>query len=577
MKTVIVGGVAAGASTGARLRRLDESAEIVILERDHYVSFANCGLPYHIGREIPDRESLLLQTPESLAKSLALDVRTGQEVVRIDRDAKEVEVRDEKQGRTYRESYDKLVLCPGAEPIRPPIPGADDPRVDVLRNIPDMDHIITHLERGASSAVVVGGSYIGLELTEAFRARGLQTTVVERTERLMPWLDPEMTRILDYHVRTHAVDLRLGTSAKAVRRIEGDRFALDLSDGTTIEADIVVMAAGARPKVDLARDAGIEIGPRGGIAVDARMRTSDPDILAAGDAVETPHFLTGEPVLSMLAGPANREGRIAADTIAGRNSQYRGTQGTGIVKVFEMTAGGTGMTETELRAAGMDYRKVHDHHNGHAAYYPGTSPLFLKVLFAPEDGKLLGGQVLGWDGVDKRIDVLAVAIRAGMTVYDLEHLELGYAPPYGSAKDPLNMVGFLGANLLRGDIDLCYPEEFPEVVDRVTVLDTRTQAEYDAWHIPGAVLMPYTELRQRLDEVPRDRPVYTYCRSGFRSYIAYCVLKQNGFENVKFLSGGMITYHGYHRTPLEVGAGGMPVVAHAEHELAQRPGALQHV
>ncbi len=577
MKTVIVGGVAAGASTGARLRRLDESAEIVILERDHYVSFANCGLPYHIGGEIPDRSSLLLQTPTSLAASLALDVRTGQEVIRIDRAAKEVEVRDEKEGRTYRESYDKLVLCPGAAPIRPPIPGADDPRVDVLRNIPDMDHIITHLERGASSAVVVGGSYIGLELTEAFRARGLRTTVVERSERLMPWLDPEMTRILDYHVRTHDVDLRLGTSANAVRRIEGDRFALDLSDGSTIETDVVVMAAGVRPNAGLASDAGLDIGPLGGIKVDPQMRTSDPDILAAGDAVETPHFLTGDPLLSMLAGPANRQGRIAADTIAGRSSEYRGTQGTGIVKVFDMTAGGTGMTETELRAAGMDYRKVYDHHNGHAAYYPGTSPLFLKVLFAPEDGRLLGGQVLGWDGVDKRVDVLAVAVRAGMTVYDLEHLELGYAPPYGSAKDPLNMVGFLGSNLLRGDIDLCYPEEFPAAADRVTVLDTRTQAEYDAWHIPGAVLIPYTELRQRLDEVPRDKPVYTYCRSGFRSYIAYCVLKQNDFADVKFLSGGMMTYHGYHRTPLEVGAGGMPIVAHAEHELARRPGALAHL
>ena len=577
MKTVIVGGVAAGASTGARLRRLDESAEIVILERDHYVSFANCGLPYHIGREIPDRASLLLQTPESLAKSLALDVRTGQEVVRIDPDAKEVEVRDEKHGRTYRESYDKLVLCLGAEPIRPPIPGADDPRVDVLRNIPDMDHIISHLDRGASSAVVVGGSYIGLELTEAFRARGLRTTVVERTERLMPWLDPEMTRILDYHVGTHDVDLRLGTSANAVRRIAGDRFALDLSDGTSIETDVVVLAAGARPNVALARDAGLEIGPRGGIVVDAQMRTSAPDILAAGDAVETIHLLTGEPVLSMLAGPANREGRIAAETIAGRSSEYRGTQGTAVVKVFEMTAGGTGMTETELRAAGMDYRKVYTHQNGHAAYYPGTAPLFLKVLFSPDDGKLLGGQVLGWDGVDKRIDVLAVALRAGMTVYDLEHLELAYAPPYGAAKDPVNMAGFLGANLLRGDIDLCYPEEFPECVDRVTVLDTRTQAEYDAWHIPGAVLMPYTELRERLDEVPRDKPVYTYCRSGFRSYIAYCVLKQNGFEDVAFLSGGMMTYHGYHRTPLAVGQGGMPMVTHAEDELAQMPGALEHV
>jgi NADPH-dependent 2,4-dienoyl-CoA reductase/sulfur reductase-like enzyme/rhodanese-related sulfurtransferase len=578
MKTVIVGGVAAGASTGARLRRLDESAEIVVLERDHYVSFANCGLPYHIGGAIPDRDSLLLQTPESLARSLALDVRTGQEVVRIDRDAKEVEVHDILQGRSYRESYDKLVLCPGAEPVRPAIPGADDPRVDVLRNIPDMDQIIAQLDKDATSAVIVGGSYIGLELTEAFRERGLRTTVVERTERLMPWLDPEMTRILDYHVRTHDVDLRLGTSAKAVRRGE-DGLVLDLSDGTSVEADLVVMAAGARPKVDLARDAGLEIGPHGGIVVDAHMRTSAPDILAAGDAVETPHFLTGEPVLSMLAGPANREGRIAADTIAGREDigGYRGTQGTAVVKVFDMTAGGTGMTETELRAAGRDYRKVYTHQMGHAAYYPGTAPQFMKVLFDPAEGKLLGAQVLGWDGVDKRIDVLAVALRAGMTVYDLEHLELAYAPPYGAAKDPVNMAGFLGANLLRGDIDLWYGEDYPDCRGRVTILDVRTQAEYDAWHIPGAVLLPYTELRQRLDEVPRDKPVYTYCRSGFRSYIAYCTLKQNGWDDVAFLSGGMMTYHGCHRTPLAVGKGGMPMVAHAEDELAQRPGALEHV
>ncbi|MGZ8398788.1 MAG: FAD-dependent oxidoreductase [Gemmatimonadales bacterium] len=577
MKTVIVGGVAAGASTGARLRRLDESAEIVILERDHYVSFANCGLPYHIGGMIPERDSLLLQTPESLAKSLALDVRTGQDVVSIDVAAREVEVHDKDRGRTYRESYDKLVLCTGAEPVRPPIPGADDPRVDVLRNIPDMDRIIAHLDRGASRAVVVGGSYIGLELTEAFRARGLQTTVVERTERLMPWLDPEMTQILDYHVSTQGVDLRLGTSATAVRRTENDRLVLDLSDGTAIETDVVVMASGARPNVALARDAGLKIGARGGIVVDAQMRTSAPDVLAAGDAVETAHLLTGRPVLSMLAGPANRQGRIAAETIAGRHTAYRGSQGTAVVKVFEMTAGGTGMTETELRAAGMEYRKVYTHQNGHAAYYPGSAPLFLKVLFAPDDGKLLGGQVLGWDGVDKRIDVLAVALRAGMSIYDLEHLELAYAPPYGSAKDPINMAGFIGANLLRGDVDLWYPEDFPECADRVTLLDTRTVEEFDAWHLPGAILVPYTELRQRLDEVPRDKPVYTYCRSGFRSYLAYCVLKQNGFEDVALLSGGTMTYHGYHRTPLTVGRGGMPVVAHAEDDLARRPGALDNI
>jgi NADPH-dependent 2,4-dienoyl-CoA reductase/sulfur reductase-like enzyme/rhodanese-related sulfurtransferase len=572
MKTVIVGGVAAGASTGARLRRLDESAEIVVLERDQYVSFANCGLPYHIGGEIPARESLLLQTPETLARSLALDVRIGQEVTHIDREAKEVAVRDLRNGRTYQESYDKLVLCPGASPIRPPIPGADDSRVDVLRNIPDMDRIIAKIQKGASSAVVVGGSYIGLELAEAFKSRGLRTTIVERTDRLMPWLDPEMTRILHFHVQTHDVDVRLGTSANAVRRRDPDGLVIDLSDGTSLDADIVVMAAGVRPNVELARDAGLEIGPRGGIVVDAHMRTSAPDILAAGDAVETAHFITGEPALSMLAGPANRQGRIAADTICGRDSEYLGTQGTAVVKVFDMTAGGTGMTEAELREAGIDFRKVYTHQNGHAAYYPGTAPLFMKVLFEPGDGKLLGAQVLGWDGVDKRIDVFAVALRAGMTVYDLEHLELAYAPPYGSAKDPVNMVGFLGSNLLRGDIDLWYPEEYPDCAGRVTIIDVRTPAEYNLFHIPEAILIPYTELRDRLNEVPRDKPVYTYCRSGFRSYIAYEVLKQEGWRDVAFLSGGMLTYHGYHRTPLKVGEAGMPLVTnHVEDVLAYVP------
>lgn len=576
MKVVIVGGVAAGASTAARLRRLDGSAEIVVLERDRYVSFANCGLPYHIGGDIPDRNSLLLQTPESLAASLGLDVRINQEVIRIDTAAKEVEVREYGDGRMYRESYDKLVLCPGAEPFRPPIPGADNPRVDVLRNIPDMDRIIARVDAGASRAIVVGGSYIGLEMAEAFRSRGLQTTVVEMSERLMPWLDHEMTRILDFHVSTHDVALRLGTSANAIRE-EGSDLVVDLSDGTSLQTDILVLAAGVRPNVSLARDAGLKIGPRGGIVVDEHMRTSVPDVLAAGDAVETPHLFTGEPTLSMLAGPANREGRIAADTLAGRDSAYRGTQGTAVVKVFEMTAGGTGMTQAELDKRGMAYRKVYTHQNGHAGYYPGTRPLFVKALFTPDDGKLLGAQVLGWDGVDKRIDVFAVALRAGMTVYDLEHLELAYAPPYGSAKDPVNMIGFQASNLLRGDIDLWYPEDYPDVASKGMILDVRTSAEYEHWHIPEAVNIPHTELRFRLNEVPKDKPVYAYCRSGFRSYISYADLKHAGYDQVAFLSGGMLTFHGYHRTPLRVGDGGMPVVTYAEDELMQRPGAREHI
>jgi NADPH-dependent 2,4-dienoyl-CoA reductase/sulfur reductase-like enzyme len=352
-RIVIVGGVAAGMSAAARLRRLDESASIVVLERDAYVSFANCGLPYHIGGEISERESLLLQTPESLAKSLALDVRTEHEVMRIDRDTKEVEIRDLRRQRTYREPYDKLVLCPGAEAIRLRIPGADDPRVFVLRNVPDMDRIIAQLDQNASRGAVIGGSYIGLEVAEAFRSRGLYTTIIERTDRLMPWLDHEMTRILHYHVHGNDVDVRLGTAAQAIHT-NSHGLVIELSDGTSVEADVVVMAAGVRPNVKLAREAGLQIGKRGGIVVDAQMRTSAPDILAAGDAVETLHLVTGKPTLSMLAGPANRQGRIAAESICGRESAYRGTQATAVVKAFEMTAGGTGLTEAELRQHGRD-------------------------------------------------------------------------------------------------------------------------------------------------------------------------------------------------------------------------------
>ena len=423
---------------------------------------------------------------------------------------------------------------------------------------------------------MIGGSYIGLEMTEAFRMRGLQTSVVERTDRLMPWLDPEMTRILDFHVGTHGVDVRLDSRAQAIRE-DGSALVVQLSDGTEIPADVVVLAVGVRPDSKLARQAGVRIGPLGGIAVDAQMRTSVPDILAAGDAVETARLNTGEPVLSMLAGPANREGRIAAETICGRQCAYQGTQGTAIVKVFDMAAGGTGLTEAQLRERAIDYRKAYTNQNDHAAYYPGSSPMFIKALFAPTDGKLLGAQVLGWDGVDKRIDVFAMALRAGMSVFDLEHVELSYAPPFGAAKDPVNMIGFQASNLLRGDIKLWYPEDYPECAATTAILDVRTKAEYEYWHIPEATNIPYTELRARLDEVPGDRPVYSYCRSGFRSYIADCILKQHGFVDSAFLSGGLFTYHGFFRTPLEVGKGGFPIVAHAEDEMAKRPGALEHI
>jgi len=575
MKVVIVGGVAGGGSTAARIRRLDEHAEIVVLERDAYVSFANCGLPYHIGGTIPERASLLLQTAQGLARHLALDVRVGHATLRILRDSKEVEVEDRRGQRIYRESWDYLVLCPGAQPNRPPIPGIDDPRVHVLRNIPDMDRIIEQLDRGAARGVVIGGSYIGLEVAEAFRERGLDTTVIEMADRLMPWLDPELTRILHYHASAHGVDVRLNTAARAFTD-EGGELTLALSDGTSLATDIVVMATGVVPDVSLARDAGLAIGPRGGIVVDAQMRTSAPDIFAAGDAVETPHLTTGAATLSNLAGPANRQGRIVGDVICGRDSGYRSTQGTGVVKVFDMTAGGTGMTESQARAEGLDYRKVHLHPSGHAGYYPGTTSMYLKVLFEPTEGRLLGAQVVGWDGIDKRIDVLATALRAGMTVYDLEHLELAYAPPYASAKDPVNMAGFIGSNLLRGDIHLWYADEYPDCAARVTLLDVRSVDEHAHWTVPGALNIPHTELRERLHEVPRDKPVYTYCRSGFRSYLAYCLLKQRGFEQVASLSGGIMTFHALHKTPMATGQAGVPMVTYAEEILAQRPGGMDN-
>ena len=576
MRVIIIGGIAGGASAAARFRRLNETAEIIILERDPFVSFAGCGMPYHIGGTIADRNALLVQTPASLAANLALDVRTNHEVTKIDRVARRLDVVDHVTGKRFALGYDWLVVCAGARAIQPPIPGLDLPHVHLLRNIPDMDGIIADIAAGAKRALVIGGSYIGLELVEAFRERNLQTIVVEMADRLMPWLDPEMTRILHYHVVEHGAEVRLETAVTAIRAVDG-ALAVDLSDGTTQMTDLVALATGVRPTTELAVAAGLTLGPRGGIVVDAQMRTSDPNILAAGDIVETPHLLTGHPVLSMLAGPANRQGRLAADTIhalssgEGPGAAYRGTQGTGIVKVFDMVAGGTGMTEAQLSANGIACHKVHLVPNSRSGYYPGAKPMLMKVLFAPGDGRILGAQVVGWDGVDKRIDVLAVALRAGMTVFDLEHLELAYAPPYSPAKDAVNMAGFLGSNLMRGQIALWYAEEYPKIAAEGTILDVRSQTEWDNWHLPDAVHIPLVELRLRFGELPQGKPVFVLCRSGFRSYLAATILRHNGFE-APFLSGGLLTFHAQHRTPLTLGDGGMPIISHAEDILATRAG-----
>lgn len=577
MKLVIIGGVAGGASAAARARRLSETAEITILERDEYVSFANCGLPYHIGGDITDRAALLLQTPESLKASLNLDVRTGHEVVTIDRAQKWVTVHNRATGAEYRERYDKLVLCQGANPVRPPLPGIDHPRLFTLRNIPDMDAIKAVVDGGATSAVVVGGGYIGVEIAEALRQRGLQVDLVEMLTQVVPPLDAEMARDLAYHMESHGVTLHLGVTAKSFEDVAG-RLQVTLSDGVTILSDLAIMAVGVRPASNLAREAGLELGPRGGIKVDPHMCTSDPDIYAAGDMVEVIDTITGEPAVIALAGPANRQGRIVADHIFGRASAYQSTQGTAILKVFEMTGGGTGASEKTLRRANLPFQKIYIHPSGHAGYYPGTAPMHLKLLFAPDTGRILGAQIVGYDGVDKRLDVFATAIRAGMTVYDLEHLELAYAPPYGSAKDPVNMAGFVASNLLRGDVKFWYAEEYPEKTANGTIIDVRGEDEYAAWHIPEAINLPVGALRSQLDKLPQDRsqPLFLYCRVGFRSYLAYRILHQAGYTNLATLAGGSKTFTCFHRTPQATGRPGIPFIAHEEEKMAAQPGALAH-
>jgi NADPH-dependent 2,4-dienoyl-CoA reductase/sulfur reductase-like enzyme/rhodanese-related sulfurtransferase len=563
MKVVVVGGVAAGMSAAARLRRLNEDAEIIVFERDEYVSFANCGLPYHIGGEISERESLLVVTPERLEQQLNISVRTCHEVTKIDRGRRVVHVFDRRGKKTFQESWDKLILAQGAVPLRPPLPGIEHPKIFTLRNIADMDAIKRTVDRGASTAIVIGGGYIGVETAEAFENRGLKVYLVELLDEILPPLDHEMDRALIFHMENHGVRLLLGQRAESFHDVDG-RVEVRLGSGKAVRGDLVVLAIGVRSDFSLARKAGLEIGDRRGLKVDQHMRTSDPNIYAAGDMVEVTDTVTGEQEIVALAGPANRQGRIAADHICGRSSAYTSTQGTSVVKVFEMTAGGTGATEKTLQRTALPYKKVYVHHNGHASYYPGTHPMHLKLLFAPDDGKILGAQVVGVDGVDKRIDVMAVALRTGMTVFDLEHLELAYAPPYGSAKDPANMAGFVAANLLRGDLEQWYAEDYPARTGDGRIIDVRSPQEYKEWHIEKAINLPIAELRQRLDELNRNEVAYVYCKSGFRGYLAYRILKQYGFPNAKNLSGGLQTFLLYHHICVGCPETEIPLITYAE-------------
>jgi NADPH-dependent 2,4-dienoyl-CoA reductase/sulfur reductase-like enzyme/rhodanese-related sulfurtransferase len=544
MKLLIVGGVAGGASAAARARRLSEEAEIVLFERGPDVSFANCGLPYYLGGAITQRDKLLVVTPERLRQRYNLEVRTRTSVEAIDRQAKKVRARDLARSRDYEESYDKLILAPGAAPIRPPLPGIDLPGIFTLRNLQDMDAIVAALERGVRQAVVVGAGFIGLEVVENLVRRGVETTVIELQDQVLPPFDREMTTPVADHLSARGVTLLLGEAAEAFEQT-ADGLTVCLRSGQRLPAQLVVVGVGVRPENRLAVEAGLAVGPRGGIRVNEHMQTSDPDVYAVGDAVEVKDFVTGEPTQVPLAGPANRQGRIAADHVFGRPSRYRGTQGTAIVRVFDLTAALTGASEKTLRRLGRPYGKVYVHPAHHASYYPGAESMTLKLLFEPQTGKVLGAQAVGGAGVDKRIDVLAVAIQAGLTVFDLEEVELAYAPQYGSAKDPVNMAGFVAAGLLRGDQPQVGVEDLAEGAP--FLLDVRTPAEFAVGHIPGAVNVPVDELRSRLAELPRDRAITVYCQVGMRGYLALRILRQAGLRAAN-LGGGFKTYQLFAQT-----------------------------
>jgi NADPH-dependent 2,4-dienoyl-CoA reductase/sulfur reductase-like enzyme/rhodanese-related sulfurtransferase len=548
MKVVVVGGVAGGMSFAARARRLTEEAQIVVLERDAYVSYANCGLPYHLGGEIPNRDALLLHTPRTLAASLNLDVRTGHEVLSVDSAGRTVTVLERASGRQYVETFDALVLSTGATPIVPPIAGVGLPQVRVLRTVPDVDALRALVDGGARRAVVAGAGFIGLEVAEALHHRGLTVTVVDLADQVLPPLDPEMARTVELSLISAGIDVRTSTSVIAITSAGNPgEVSVGLSDGSELPADLVLLSVGVRPESSLARAAGLELGERGAVRVDEHLRTSAPGIYAVGDAIEVVDAVTGARAVVPLAGPANRQGRAAADHLFGRQSESTigctPVLGTAIVRVFDTVAATTGRSAKSLAGAGVAHHAVHLHPGHHAGYYPGARPMHLKLVFAP-DGRILGAQATGSEGVDKRIDVIATAIRAGMTVEDLADLELAYAPPFGSAKDPINMAGFVASNVLAGDLAVWHGSDLDSqgrLASGAVLLDVRSVREFDSGHLQGALNIPHTRLRDHLDQLPAGAPVRVYCASGFRSYLALRILRQRGWDDVASLSGGLAT------------------------------------
>ncbi len=538
MKTVIIGGVAGGASAAARLRRLDEKAEITILERGEYVSFANCGLPYFIGGVIPEKKNLTLQTPESFQVRFRIRVRANCEAIKIDAQAKTVTVKNRKTGESDIENYDTLILSPGAEPIKPDIPGIDSDRVFTLRNIPDALRIKTFIEnKKPKSAVVIGGGYIGIEMAENLKEAGLKVSVVELADHLIAPLDFDMAAEVHRYIKSKGIRLYLNNGVQAMN---GRTILLQNGE---ISADMAILSVGVRPETALAQECGIQTNRRGSILVDRNMKTNIPDIYAVGDAVEIQDFITGKPAFLPLAGPANKQGRIAADIIAGFDSEYTGTQGSAILKLFDMTVAATGLNEQQAKEAGIDYDKTYLYSAPHASYYPGGVNMSIKALWDKKTKKILGAQIVGFDGVDKRMDILATAIRFGAKITDLTTLELCYAPPFGSAKDPVNMLGFVGENIVTGKIKQFFWHDVKKLPrdGSATLLDVRTEAEVRHGKIDGFMNIPLDSLRERIGEIPKNKPVYIHCHSGLRSYIACRILAGNGYDCFN-LAGGWRLY-----------------------------------
>jgi NADPH-dependent 2,4-dienoyl-CoA reductase/sulfur reductase-like enzyme/rhodanese-related sulfurtransferase/TusA-related sulfurtransferase len=545
VRVIIVGGNAGGASAAARLRRLDEKAEIVVYEKGEYISFANCGLPYHIGGVIADRSQLLVQTSASMKERFNIDFLTGREVTSIDRQAHTVTVKGLATGAETTDRYDKLVLSPGGSPLRPPIPGIDSEGIYSLWTIPDMDHIIQVVHAGAKKAVVVGGGFIGVEVAENLREQKVDVALVELLPQVLAFLDPDIAAYAHQELQTHGVDLHLGDGVKSFAKNADGTLTVMLTSGTRLAADLVILAIGVRPNTQIAEHAGLTIGTSHGVLVDEHLCTSDPDIYAIGDVIEVEHFVTKSKVLIPLAGPANRQARIAANNIVGRDDVYGGTQGTSIVKVFDLAAGATGANAALLTKLGIPFRSVTIHPGSHAGYYPGSTPVHIKLLYSPE-GKLLGAQAAGYDGVDKRIDVLATAMRLGATVDDLTDLELAYAPPYGSAKDPVNMAGFVAQNDLENLAPVVTPDHLAEeLAEGAILLDVREPEETSCGIIPGAVTIPLSALRDHIAELPTGKKIIlTYCKAGLRGYVAQRILAQNGFQVVN-LTGGYTSWEAF--------------------------------